>query len=210
MNTGLTIERLMLLSGIGAAALFLVVPTILMLRREGFDIERHAISMLSLGESGWIMKAVFIVSGILTMLCARGLYLQLSDGWSGFIGALLIGAYGFGLVMAGMFDAPEGLGFPPGTPEDLQPVMTPAAILHSIAFMVAFGSLIVACFAFALSAWSSGQTVFALASAAVGVALPALIALGMSMVIAPGIAFYIAAALGWLWLAAAVLLLPQS
>ena len=30
-------------------------------------IERHAVSVLSLGEGGWIMKAVFIVSGLLTI-----------------------------------------------------------------------------------------------------------------------------------------------
>lgn len=210
MTTGLTVERLMLLSGIAAAALFFVVPTLLMFRRAGFDIERHAISMLSLGEGGWMMKAVFIVAGLLTLVCARGLQIELGAQWPGFVGAVLIALFGLGLVMAGFFDAPEGLGFPPGTPEDQQPVMTTGAILHSVAFVVANSALIFSCFAFAILAWSNGQALWALISLAVGLALPTLVGLGMSMVIAPGVAFYVAAMLGWAWLVAMVLALPRG
>jgi hypothetical membrane protein len=65
MTTGLTIDRALLFAGIVAGLLFFIVPTIEVFRRTGFDIERHAISMLSLGDGGWIMKTVFIVCGIL-------------------------------------------------------------------------------------------------------------------------------------------------
>jgi len=210
MSTGLTIDRLMLLSSIAAATLFFIVPTILMFRRAGFDIERHAISMLSLGEGGWIMKAVFVVSGVLTLVCARGLFVELSQGWPGLVGAVLIGGFAVGLVMAGFFDAPEGLGFPPGIPEDQQPVMTIGPIVHSLAFMIAFGALIASCFAFALHSWQAGYTIWAMSSLAVGLALPTLIALGTSMTIAPGIAFYWATMLGWAWLAATVLIVSRA
>jgi len=210
MTTGLTIDRLPVLAGVAAAVLFFVVPTILMFRRPGFDIERHAISMLSLGDGGWMMKAVFIVSGVLTLLCARGLYVDLAHGWPGFAGAVLIGGFGTGLVLAGLFDAPAGLGFPPGTPQDQAPAMTIGPIMHSVAFMVAFSALITSCFAFALHAWYAQETIWAVTSLAVGIALPTLIGLGISMTIAPGIAFYWATMLGWLWLVATAIILSPS
>ena len=72
MTTGLTIDRVLLLAGIAAGLLFFIIPTIEVFRRPGFDIQRHAISVLSLGDGGWIMKAVFIVCGILTLMCALG------------------------------------------------------------------------------------------------------------------------------------------
>lgn len=208
MTAGLTTDRILLLAGIAAGLLFFVIPTIAVFKRPGFDIERHAISMLSLGEGGWIMKAVFIVSGLLTFLCALGIHMAAAREWTGFTAALLIGAYGAGLILAGLFDAPAGLGFPPGTPHDQAPVMTTGAILHSAAFMIAFGALIASCFVFALYFLHTQQAIWALASLAAGIALPALIGLGISTTIAPGIAFYWAAMLGWLWLAATVLKLP--
>jgi hypothetical protein len=210
MTTDLTTDRVLLFAGIAAGLLFFIVPTIAVFKRPGFDIQRHAISMLSLGEGGWVMKAVFIVCGILTLMCALGIYMDLARGWVRFAAPLLIGAYGFGLMLAGFFDAPAGLGFPPGTPQDQAPVMTAGAILHSVAFIFAFSSLIASCFVFALHFLYAQQTIWAVISLAAGIALPAMIGLGISMTIAPGIAFYWAAMLGWLWLAAAMLTLPRT
>lgn len=209
MVTTATIDRVMILAGVAAGILFFIVPTIAIFRRPGFDIERHAISMLSLGDGGWVMKSVFIVSGLLTALCAAGLYRALAPGWPGLIAALLIALFALGLILAGFFDAPAGLGFPPGTAEDQQPVMSPGAVVHSLAFMIAFGGLITACFAFSLHFLLAQQWLYAVLSAVVGLALPALIALGTSQTIAPGIAFYWATMLGWLGLGAMVLSLPR-
>ena len=192
--------RTALLAGVAAGLLFFVVPTIEIFRRPNFDIERHAISMLSLGEGGWIMKAVFIVSGLMTLLCAWGIHQAIGKSIEGLILPILIALYGAGLVLAGMFDAPAGLGFPAGTPIDQQPVMTTGATLHSMAFMVAFGSLIVSCFAFAWYFALHSQFALAALSAVSGLALPTLIYLGVSSTIAPGIAFYWAAMAGWAWL----------
>ena len=200
----------LLLAGVAAGLLFFIVPTIEMFRRPGFDIARHAISMLSLGEGGWIMKSVFVVSGILTLACAVGLHMRLAPGWIALAAALLIGAYGLGLVIAGVFDAPAGLGFPAGTPLDQQPVMTTSATLHGVGFMVAFSGLILACFVFAVHFLQMGQMLWLAASLAAGIAMPVLVVLGMSMKIAPGIAFYWAAMIGWLWLGAMVLKLSEQ
>lgn len=185
------------LSAVAAGLLFFLVSTVEAFVRPGFDLARHAISMLSLGERGWVMQATFILSGLLVLVCASYMHRY----GCGLFATILIGLYGAGLIIAGLFNAPAGLGFPPGTPDDAQPVMTTGAILHSVGFMVAFSSLIVACF---VLAWQySGNVSFALFSAAMGLAMPVLIGLGMASVVATGVAFYIAAMLAWLWLAVA-------
>jgi len=209
MTAGPAMDRILLLAGVAAGLLFFIVPTIEVFRRPGFNIQRHAISVLSLGEGGWIMKSVFIICGVLTLVCAVGIYMELARGRGGFVAPLLIGVYGAGLLLAGFFDAPAGMGFPPGTPEDQAPVMTTSAILHSVGFMVANSALIVSCFVFALHFLHEKQILWAAVSLAAGLALPALVGLGITTIIAPGIAFYCAAMLGWLWLGGTILQLPQ-
>jgi hypothetical membrane protein len=41
--------------------------------RPGFDIKRHAISVLSLGDLGWIQIATFLITGLLTIASAVGM-----------------------------------------------------------------------------------------------------------------------------------------
>lgn len=190
-------DRMLLTAGGLAALLFCGVSTYEAMTRPGFDLGRHAISMLSLGERGWVMATTFVLSGLLVMLCAIGLRRTMAGGRAGTWGPILVGLYGVGLVLAGIFPAPSGLGFPPGTPDDQLPVMTTSAIVHSMGFMLAFSSLTAACFIFARRL-SAGSSKFSLAA---GIAMPLLVVLGMANVIAPGIAFYIAAIVGWAWLA---------
>lgn len=192
--------------GVAAGILFIAVTLVEIFARPGFSIQKHAISVLSLGERGWVMVAVFIVSGLLTLLSAYGLFTTLVTGAKPW-GALLLGVYGIGLILAGIFPAPAGLGFPPGTPEDQQPVMDRTAIIHSIAFMLAFSSLILACFVFALQFFLAGAQGWAMLSVAAGIAMPVLIALGIASKVPPGIAFYVASVLAWVWFGAIELLL---
>ncbi|MCA0210445.1 MAG: DUF998 domain-containing protein [Proteobacteria bacterium] len=186
----------LLAAGVAAGILFFAVTFVEIFARPGFDIARHAISVLSLGPRGWVMKAVFIVSGLLVLACALGLRRAAGR----IAGPVLVALYGAGLVLAGLFDAPPGLGFPPGTAADQQPVMTTEAIVHSIAFMLAFGSLIIACFVFAFAMWRGASRGAAVLSALAGLAMPMLIQLGMAGTIATGVAFYLAAMLAWIWL----------
>ena len=208
MTDNLTLARLLMLLGVVAGLLFCLVATIEMFRRPGFDLARHAISMLSLGKDGWIMKATFLASGALTFACAVGLFIALEKTWPNMAFAGLIGIYGVGLAIAGVFDAPASFGFPQGTPIDQQPIMTRSATLHSVGFMVAFNSLIIAAFIFAYLSFGSGHTLMTIFSLISGIAMPVLVGLGISMTVAPGIAFYLAAIAGWLWLGIVVLALP--
>jgi hypothetical protein len=196
------VDRILLSSGGTAALIFCGISTHEMLTRPGFDIRRHAISMLSLGDHGWVMAATFVVAGLLTLLCAIGLRRVLFGGaWL----PLLIGLYGLGLVLAGIFPAPASFGFPPGTPNDQPPVMTARAIVHTIAFVLAFTSLTMACFVAARRLGGGWATFCTLT----GVMMPVLIALGMASWIPTGIAFYIATLMAWAWLAIVVMRLAD-
>lgn len=196
-------DRRLLSAGGLAGIIFCSVATYGIQTRPGFDLQRHAVSNLSLGEGGWTMVAAFIISGVLTLLCAIGLSRVLKEGRGRSALPILIGAYGIGLVVAGIIPAPACCGFPAGTPEDQLPVMTPGAIIHSIGFMVAFSSLIIACFV-AARRLSGNSSRFSLIA---GMLMPLLVGLGMSGVMAPGIAFFVAAIIGWVWLAAVSMML---
>jgi len=177
--------------------LFVIVSTVEALTRPAFDLSRHAISMLSLGERGWVMVATFLTTGVLVVAMALTIRRLHPSRWP----AALIGGFGAGLLIAGLFPAPRGLGFPEGTPLELQPEMTPTAILHSVGFNVAFGCLIAACFVFARRYLTAGRPAPAMVCLAAGVGAPVLIALGATSVVPTGVAFYLAAVLAFGWLA---------
>jgi hypothetical protein len=120
-----------------------------MLVREGFDPTRHALSLLSNGELGWIQIANFLVTGLLVIACSVGMRQVLHPGPGGTWGPLLLGLYGLGLIGAGIFVADPALGFPPGTPEGAPAVITQHGILHFVSGGVGFLGLIGACFALA-------------------------------------------------------------
>ena len=63
-----------------------------MINRSGFDITKHPLSLLSLGDAGWIQVANFVATGVLAIACAVGLRqaLHLTPGETS--GPLLIAA----------------------------------------------------------------------------------------------------------------------
>lgn len=194
--------RSLLTAGLIAGILFIVVPLIEMVIRPGFDIKRHAISVLSLGDLGWIQITTFVVTGLLTIACAVGMRRVMHPGQSGTWGPLLIGAYGFGMIAAGIFSTDPGFGFPPGAPEGMPPSMSWHAILHSISFFLAFTSLPIACFVFVRRFASMKQKGWMAYSIATGLATPVLIGLGMGSIIATGVAFFIAGVVVCAWVVA--------
>lgn len=199
LKDGIKRTRSLLNAGVIAGFLFILVPLIEMAIRPGFDIKRHAISVLSLGDLGWIQITTFVVTGLLTIACAVGMRRVMYPGPSGTWGPLLIGAYGLGMVAAGIFSTDPGFGFPPGAPEGMPSSMSWHAILHSIAFFLAFTSLPIACFVFVRRFASMKQKGWMTYSIATGLATPFLIALGMGSIIATGVAFFIAGVVVCAW-----------
>ena len=59
--------RTLLAGGIAAGPVFGVVAAAQVLTRDGFDLSRQPLSLLALGELGWIQIANFVVSGLLAL-----------------------------------------------------------------------------------------------------------------------------------------------
>lgn len=193
---------LLLACGVVAGSLFMVVALVQSFLRPGFDLRRHAISMLSLGDLGWIQVTDFVASGVLFLALALGVRRVLHPGRAGTWGPKLVGGFGTGLVIAGIFSTDPALGFPPGAPSGMPATMSWHAMLHSLGFFLAFSSLTAACFVLARGFASHGRRPWAVASAITGIGTPLLIALGMTSVIATGVAFALAGILTTWWLAA--------
>jgi hypothetical membrane protein len=99
MNTvtssgGTKVPRVLLACGVVAGPLYVVVGLIQMFIHDGFDIRRHALSLLSNGDLGWIQITNFLVTGLLVIAGAAGMRRVLHGSRGGTWGPLLIGVYG--------------------------------------------------------------------------------------------------------------------
>ncbi|TQM01651.1 DUF998 domain-containing protein [Pseudonocardia kunmingensis] len=118
--------------GILAGPLFLVVWLAQALTRPGFDPTWHPLSLLSLGELGWIQIANFVVTGALYVACAAGMRRVLRKGPGRMWGPILVGALGAGLITGGVFVTDPGAGFPPGTPAGAPAQISWHGMAHSV------------------------------------------------------------------------------
>ncbi len=199
---GTPATRMLLTFGVIGAPLFVIVSLLQAFTREGFDPTRHPISMLSLGELGWIQVANFVLSGLLIFACAVGLRRVLHPGRAGTWGPLLIAVFGLSLIGGGVFLADPGLGFPPGAPEGPPPSVSTEGIVHGIAFGFGMLSLITSFFVFARRFAAAGERGWARYSIVSGVLFLVMIVAGMATQ-----DFRIltaATVVGWGWVAAAV------
>lgn len=187
--------------GIVAGPLFIAVGLVQAFTREGFDLSRHPLSLLSLGDLGWIQIANFAVTGLLYVACAAGMRRVLRPGRGGTWGPLLVGAVGVGLVLAGVFVTDAGAGYPPGAPAGAPEQISWHGILHEVGFTVALLSWTAACFVFMRRfaankqrGWA-GACVAAVVAALVVAAWPDIDSLSLRLVLTSAIQFGFVAAL---------------
>jgi hypothetical protein len=204
MKGGKERTSLLLACGIIAGPIYILVGGAQILTRKGFDMTRHPLSLMSLGDLGWIQITNFIATGFLVLLTAIALRrLAQADRrlkW----GALLIGLYGVCVIGGGIFVPDPALGFPPGTPNTSPETFSWHGLLHFIAGQIAFLSLIAASFVYAGYFTANHMRKWRTFSAFTGgTFLAAIIALiataGMAWA---SIFLYGAVALGWVWLSA--------
>ncbi len=128
----------MLLAGVVAGPLYVIVSLIEVVSRDGFDPRRHAWSQLANGDHGWIHSATLIVSGLLVVLAAYGWRTALrSRAWA------FLTVYGLSMVVAGVFRADAGNGFPEGAPDTV--AVSTSGLVHFAAGGIGFPCLVVAC-----------------------------------------------------------------
>ncbi|MGC5307647.1 DUF998 domain-containing protein [Micromonospora zamorensis] len=167
--------------------------------RPGFDLRRHALSALTLGDLGWLQVIAFVGTGLLAVAFAVGLRRALRPGRAGTAVPVLVGVYGVAMVGGGIFVPDPALGWPPGAPAGLPEQASTGSILHTVCGAAAFLSLIAAGLLLARRAAGQGDRGWASYSAATAAVAFVLTALPWSEGSA-SIRFAVAAVLisGWL------------
>jgi len=193
--------RLLLTCGAVAGPLYILAGLTQAFTREGFDVRRHALSLLANGDLGWIQTGNFVVSGLLVIAGAIGLRRALAGTRGGTWGPLLLAIYGLGLMGVGFFPADPVAGFPPGTPEPRSVSRT--GFLHFVSGGIGFYAFIAASFVFARRFRGTGENGWALGSAILGAGfLASFVAIASgSTSSATILPFYFAVAAVCVWLA---------
>ena len=197
-----------LMCGVLIAPIFFTVVFIQAFSRYGFDIRRAPLSLLSLGDLGWIQITNFISSGMLALACAAGVANVLRGKIGRTWGPRLIVTYGLGLILAGIFHPDPGYSFPPGVgaPARMSPTLSGHATVHALGFLIVVVSLIAACFVFTETFRSLGWKRWSYYSATTGLAALILLVAGVATDTTPLLTTMAVITFGWLSGIAALLL----
>lgn len=194
------ITRSLLGYGVLAGPVYLAVGITLGVTRDGFDFSRHALSLLMLGEHGWIQRLSIIVVGLLVIVAATGFARALRGATVAPWAAGLLGGYGACLIASGIFPPDPMAGFPAGSSTD----GTLSGVLH-LAFG-AIGFLALAAAALAIGRWCArrGEARWAGYSRVSGAVIIAGFLAGAALATETlgVVALWIAVVAGWGWLAA--------
>ncbi|MEU7524914.1 DUF998 domain-containing protein [Saccharothrix sp. NPDC042600] len=190
-----------LLLGCGAIAgpLYLVTGFAQAFTREGFDLTRHPMSFLSLGEGGWVQIANFVLSGLLFLAFAFGVGRALKGQRAGTWGPILFGIFAVGMIGGGVFVADPAFGYPAGAPAGQPETLSWHGVLHGVAFFAAFPALIASCFVFARS-FTGSWSWLCIAAGVVSIAPLAFMGTEYATAV-----LYVVAVVSWLWVSAVAL-----
>lgn len=185
--------------GVIAGPIYVAVSLAQALTRQGFDLTRHAWSLLSDGTLGWVQVTNFILAGLMTVAAAAGLGRAGTGRWL----PRLVAVYGVSLVTAGIFRADPALGFPTGTPADAH-TMSWHGGLHLLCGGIGFSCLITACLVAGRAFAARGNRGWALYSRVTGVVFLAAFAgiASGSQGVWTTLPFTAAIILAWSWITA--------
>ncbi|GGM70291.1 DUF998 domain-containing protein [Dactylosporangium sucinum] len=179
-----------------AAPVFVAAALAQAATRDGYDLTRHPVSMLALGDLGWIQTTVFAVTGLLTVAAVPAAR-RLVGGWTPRLLALI----GIGLLIAAVFRMDPSDGFPIGTPAGPPSSLSWHFVLHNVGGSLSFLSMIALCFVLSrrlAGTWRwTGRTAGALFAAG--------LAWAMTGGAAGFLTLFLGDAVAWLWIAAALL-----
>ncbi|GAB3619262.1 hypothetical protein GCM10027417_05220 [Glutamicibacter endophyticus] len=124
--------------GMVAGPFYLSFGLIQALTRDGFDLGRHALSLLTLGTGGWLQIANFLLTGLMVVVAGWGIRRAVASRGRAASTAVLVA--GFAIGLAGVFRPDPVDGFPAGT----VPGSSLSGVLH-----LAFGTIEFVAFAVA-------------------------------------------------------------
>lgn len=110
-DLGSAVTRSMLGWGVVAGPFYIIFGLILALTRPGFDLTRDALSLLLIGDLGWLQWLNLVLAGLMTIVAAIGLLR--TPEWSR-TAAALVGLYGLCLGLSAIFPPDATESFPPG------------------------------------------------------------------------------------------------
>lgn len=190
------LDDYLLRCGAIAGPLFILVALIQDYTRPGFDPRLQLLSLLALGDWGWIQVANFVVCGALNLSYSFGLRRLLRGQPGGTWSPILIGAYGLGLAIVGVCRTDPSGGFPPGSVAPNGPSWHGA--IHALGGLLIFVALTASLAVFVRLFAARREWGWALYCAATTLALPALFFSSFSSVALTARFLRLATLLGWL------------
>lgn len=164
------VTRSLLGWGVVAGPFYVVVGLVLALTRPGFDLTHHALSLLTLGDLGWLQRTNLILTGLMAIVAALGIIRAVRNG-RGLAMEVLTIVYGGGLILSAIFAPDPVEGFPPGSTGGEFGL---SGILHLL--FGALGFVAIAAAAFAHAGWS--RSIGAKGRATVSLVLGGLVLVG--------------------------------
>jgi hypothetical membrane protein len=125
--------------GVIAGPVYVGVSLAQALTRDGFDLGRHAWSQLAIGDWGWIQTANLVATGLMSIAFSVALRRTFAGARGGRAVPVLVGGFGAGVLLAGLFPADPAGGFPVGMPTPAVP--TWHGMLHLLTSGVGFLAL---------------------------------------------------------------------
>ena len=194
------ITRSLLGYGVLVGPFYLAVSLIQAFVREGFDLTRHALSILANGRGGWVQTANLALSGLMVIAAAVGFHRVLGSKSRGV--TLFLGAFGASMVAAAIFRADPMDGFPVGTPLGMPTSISTHGLIHFVAGALGFTSLAISCFFGAAVMRRRGTRSLALVSLLAVLAVVLGFYGGMAFLKGGILGIWIAVVVGWAWLLA--------
>lgn len=193
-----TATRRLLGAGVIAGPIFVITGVVQASTRDGFDLSHQPLSLLSLGDLGWIQITNFVLAGLLSLAFALGVGRALVSGPASHWAPRLLAIFGVGLIIGGAFVPDPALGYPVGTPDEIPSSMSVHGMLHAVAPPLAFIALVATCFVVARRFGSDRHQ-----AAAVWTRVIAVACLVLSVPVGPGLSWRLFAAvtLGFAWIA---------
>lgn len=137
-DTASAVTRSMLGWGVLAGPIYLAVGLLLAATRTGFDLGEHPLSLLMLGDGGWMQRTNLLFSGLICAVAALGFWRAMNRDGSSSLAPVLLFGFAIGLVGSGIFAPDPVNGFPPGAESEV----TASGLLH-----LAFGTFQFVCLA---------------------------------------------------------------
>jgi len=202
------VTRYLLGCGVVGGPFYLAVGLTQAFVREGFDLARHSLSVLTNGPGGWVQTANFVLTGLMVLAAAVGFRRVLGPKSRGV--TWFLGGFGAAMIVAAMFPADPVDGFPPGTPKGPPTSISTTGLIHFIAGALGFLFLAISCFFAARVMWHRGVSLLGLFSLFSGLAVVLGFISGMVLPVGPVLGIWFAVVVGWAWLAVMSLRLSDN